>query len=218
MKALLIDDIKFHTNYILTSILICIILYPIFYLDREINSLIIGLILTIFIIFSLTVGKLCSEEECGFVYEDISTSNENNNTFVFVKFLEGFSVVLISILIIALENYLIKTLSYTKLYFNTEEFFYCLSLFIIFIGLFFILYYKYNYKIAIQSTCFILLISMFIIKFILTPKSLIINLLNYKYNYFITFVFSLIIYITLYKVCVYLYKIKNNKKELKEVY
>lgn len=209
MKALLIDDIKFHTKYILASILICIILYPIFYLDKEINSLIIGLILTIFIIFSITVGKLCSEEECGFVYEDIKTLDKNSHIFVLTKFIEGFSVVLISILIIALENYLIKTFSNTNLYFNTEEFFYCLSLFIIFIGLFFFLYYKYNYKIAIQSTCFILLISMFIIKFIITSNFSIVNFFNYKYSYFITFVFSLIIYITLYKVCVYFYRIKG---------
>ena len=203
MKALLVKDIQFNLRYIISSFLIAIIIYSLFCIEGGSSNLLISVTL---IIFNLAIGKLCFMDDRDKSSNYLEALPFKKDNFVAVKFLEGILILAISLLIIILENYLLKVIIDINFKIDIYYIISSLSFLLIYIGAFFIIYYKYNYQMANQLVIFFYIAVLFLFKFIMEKFPDVINLFNYKVSYLLIFIISLSIYYIFYKICIKLYK------------
>ena len=206
MKALLVKDIQFNLRYIISSFLIAIIIYSLFCIEGGSSNLLISVTIIPIIIFNLAIGKLCFMDDRDKSSNYLEALPFKKDNFVAVKFLEGILILAISLLIIILENYLLKVIIDINFKIDIYYIISSLSFLLIYIGAFFIIYYKYNYQMANQLVIFFYIAVLFLFKFIMEKFPDVINLFNYKVSYLLIFIISLSIYYIFYKICIKLYK------------
>ncbi|WP_443110781.1 ABC-2 transporter permease [Caloramator sp. mosi_1] len=71
--------------------------------------------------------------------------------FVIAKYFEGFLVLVVSFVFIFIENFILRILN--KKYFNLDLQYTLLifSIMLIYVGIFFLLYFRFNYQVANQT-------------------------------------------------------------------
>ena len=147
MSALLIKDFKFNIRYILISLLVVVSGFVLFCIDGGESSYLFSITLLPILMFGFDIGKLCYMDDKDKALTYLESLPFRKKDFIISKFIEGLIVGIVSILIILIENLILKNIFNIGFDISVNNIIYSLTFIIFYMGMFFILYYKYDISI-----------------------------------------------------------------------
>lgn len=208
MIQLIYKDITFNKRNICISILVSIIGYYCISIDGEAYKT-WALTLIPILMFSLFIGKLCFIEDRDKVYKYIQALPLKKSYFVMAKYLEGIIVLVLSFVLIFTENFIQKIINKHYYNFNFKYVSLIFSLMLIYIGIFFLLYFIFNYMVANQTLVLLLVLCLIGSKLLYSAHIDINKIINFKYFNVILLLISFINYMLTYELSKYFYYIKE---------
>lgn len=193
MIQLILKDFNFNKKNIYISFLMCLIGFYLISQDGQ-RYKILACTLIPLLLFNFIIGKLCFVEDRDKVFKYIQALPIKKSHFVIAKYFEGFVVLVVSFVFIFIENFILKILN--KNYFNLDLQYALLifSIMLIYVGIFFFLYFRFNYQVANQTLVVFYIFCLIGYKLLELLNLDILKFMNYKHFNIFLLIFAFICY------------------------
>lgn len=202
LKKIVLKDIIFNIKGFIVSTLFSIAAYTFIGFDNHPNYC-ISIYMSLMILFSNYIAKGCLLDERDFVYDYLKILPFKKSYIVLAKYIGSLLVIVVSCVTIFISNLILFIMQRPEIKISVNIAILMISIYLIYISLYLMIFFKYNYSTA-QNTTVILFIGMIVVfKFFRNM-----TFIHYNIQYIVLIVSLMYIYFS-YKISEYAFINKN---------